>query len=77
MNVRVADNDSLVIFFPEKVFLFGSDDMQFLSSCKLSFFKLYTRGLHTTARRPNAAREAISSGPRSYFNWSQRHFANN
>ena len=32
--------------------------------------KYYSRG-------PNAAREAISSGPRSYFNWSQRHFANN
>jgi len=77
MNVPVADNDPLVIFFPEKVFLFANDDMQFLPSCKLSFFKLYTRGLQTTARRPNAAREAISSGPRSYFKWWQRHFANN
>jgi len=28
---------------------------------------IYNRGLQTTARRPNAAREAISSGPQSHF----------
>jgi len=43
MNVPVADNHSLVIFLPEKVFLFANDDMQFLPLCKLSFFKLYTK----------------------------------
>ena len=28
---------------------------------------VYSRGLQTTARGPNAAREVISSGPRSHF----------
>jgi len=58
-----------------------------VSKKKLSYFhfnvrnlgknKHKLRGLQTTARGPNTVREAISSGPRSYFNWSQRDFANN
>jgi len=36
--------------------------------CFISFmFLLYIRGLQTTARGPDAARETISSGRRSHF----------
>ena len=38
---------------------------------------VYTRGLQTTARGPNPAREAILSGPQSYFIQPQRHLVNN
>jgi len=34
---------------------------------KTFFFYAVEQGLKSTPRRPNASREAISSGPRSYF----------
>jgi len=40
-------------------------------------FIVYIGGLQTTTSGTNPAREAISSGPRSYFIRSQRHFVNN